>query len=358
MSAHTELDATIDHEEVVIRRGERTGQPVIVAIHNTKLGPALGGVRLTRYDSPVSAVVDVLRLSRAMTFKAAASNNGTGGGKSVVPLLPGGPPRVDGQFRTSLLLDVADVVHSLGGRYIVAPDVGTGPTEMRTMRMRTPYVGGYTITAEGIPATTHGTAGGVERALLATAQHLWGTTNLDGRTIAVIGFGAVGRSLTEKLIKRGATVSTTDIDESLREQAEAVGATWIPLDTAHEAEVDILAPCALGGTLTPTLVPRLRCKAFVGSANNQLSTDSVAGSLRERNIIWTPDFIANAGGILYASGIELQHLTPEQADHRLDEIAETTTRALERSDRDGVTTLAAAYDLARERLAAAETIRP
>lgn len=114
MSAHTELDATIDHEEVVIRRGERTGQPVIVAVHNTKLGPGLGGVRLTKYDSSVSAVVDALRLSRAMTFKAAASNNGTGGGKSVVPLLPGGPQRVDGQFRTSLLLDVADVVHSLG----------------------------------------------------------------------------------------------------------------------------------------------------------------------------------------------------------------------------------------------------
>lgn len=220
---------------------------------------------------------------------------------------------------------------------------------MRTMRMRTPYVGGYTITPEGIPATTHGTAGGVERALLATVQHLWGTTDLDGRTVAVIGFGAVGRSLTEKLIKRGATVSTTDIDESLREQAEAIGATWIPLDTADEAEVDILAPA---------LIPRLRCKAIVGSANNQLSTDSVAGSLRERNIIWTPDFIANAGGILYASGIELQHLTPEQADHRLDEIAETTTRALECSHRDGVTTLAAAYDLARERLAAAEPNRP
>ncbi len=354
MNAHTHLDATIDHEEVVIRKGERTGLPVIVAVHSTLLGPALGGVRLTRYDSPVDAVIDALRLSRGMTFKAAASDNGTGGGKAVVPLLPGGPQNLEGQRRKSLLLDIADVVHSLDGRYIVAPDVGTGPADMVAMRMRTPFVGGHSVTGDGLPATTYGTAGGVERAVLATARHLWHTSDLDGRSVAVIGFGAVGRRLTESLLARGAKVTTTDIDGSLREAAEELGATWIPLERAYEAEVDILAPCALGGSLTPALVPRLRCAAIVGSANNQLSTDSVAELLQKQQVVWTPDFIANAGGILYASGLELQRLPHDQAEARLDRIEDATSRTLERSAREGVTTLAAAYDIARDRLAAAE----
>ncbi|MEU3986175.1 Glu/Leu/Phe/Val dehydrogenase dimerization domain-containing protein [Streptomyces sp. NPDC026672] len=348
-----QLEATLDHEEVVVRKGARTGLPVIVAVHSTLLGPALGGLRVTTYDSPADAVVDALRLSRGMTFKAASVDNGTGGGKAVVPLLPGGPRRLDGQFRTSVLLDLADVVDSLGGRYVTAPDVGTGPAEMAVVRTRTSHVGGYTTMPDGGPATTFGTAGGVERAILATARHLWRSTDLTGRELVVIGFGGVGRALTRMLLERGAKVAASDIDGSLRAPAEELGASWVPLEQAYEADVDLVVPCALGGVLTPELVPRLRCRAIVGCANNQLSSDSVAELLRAKGVLWAPDFVSNAGGILYASGREIGRLTHEQAVDRLGRIEETTLQVLARSEREGVTTLAAAYDVARERLARA-----
>ena len=355
MSTVSELEVALDHEEVAVRQGRRTGLPVIVAVHSTLLGPAVGGLRIAPYATPLDAMADCLRLSRGMTFKAASVDNGTGGGKAVVPLLPGGPRAVDGALRRSVLLDVAEVVHGLDGRYHVAPDVGTGSADMRLIRGRTPYVGGYTFESDGMGATTCGTAYGVEHAMLSTAEHRWGTRDLAGRSVAVIGFGGVGELLATLLIARGAAVTATDINPARRTVAESLGATWVPVDDPYVADVDILAPCALGGVFTSELVGRLRCRAIVGSANNQLANDMVADELTSAGIVWSPDFVTNAGGVMYGTGIELHGMSRAAANERLAVIGSSITDILRRSQRRGVSTLSAAYELANAHLSAART---
>jgi leucine dehydrogenase len=346
----SKLEVSLDHEEVLVRPGVRTGLPIIVGIHSTRLGPAVGGLRITRYSSATDAVVDCLRLSRGMTLKAAAVDNGTGGGKSVVPLLPGGPQELTGGIREALLLDVADVVHSLNGRYHVAPDVGTGPTDMRRIRRRTPYVGGWDFASAGLPLTTLGTAAGVELAMLAAAAEAWGSEDIAGKRVTVVGYGGVGRRLAELLQNRGAEVTVSDIDATLRETAVGNGHKWTDLDGAYTLETDILAPCALGGFLTHELTSRIRAKVVVGSANNQLAEDTVAEALRAAGILWVPDFIANAGGLMYANGIEMHGLSKEESQDRLSRIAEAATRSLRRSRDEGITPLQAAYEQAHIRL--------
>jgi leucine dehydrogenase len=352
------LETTLDHEAFLVRQGRRSGLPVIIAIHSTRLGPAVGGMRIARYDSPADALVDCLRLSRGMTYKAAAVRNGTGGGKTVVPLLPGGPQRLDGQLREALLLDVAELVHDLNGAYYVAPDVGTSSADIQLMRRRTPYVGGYSATADGLGATTFGTAAGVEHAMNATAAHLWGTPHLRGRDVVVIGFGGVGHELTKRLLAQGAHVRATDVDPERRSAVETSGAQWVELDGAYTLQTDILAPCALGGAFTSELVGSLRCRAIVGSANNQLAHDAVAQDLTQARITWAPDFVANAGGVMYASGLELHQLTPKQSLQRLASIEEATARVLEDSANEATTSLAVAHRLAEHVLTAAGTHRP
>ncbi|MGW2689954.1 Glu/Leu/Phe/Val dehydrogenase dimerization domain-containing protein [Streptomyces sp. NPDC001414] len=347
------LETTLDHEEVKVRQGRRTGLPVIIAVHSTRLGPAVGGMRITRYTSPVDALADCLRLSRGMTYKAAAVRNGTGGGKCVVPLLPGGPQELDGDLRQGLLLDVAELVHGLGGAYFVAPDVGTTSADIQLMRRRTPYVGGYTSTDDGLGATTFGTAAGVEHAMNAAAEHLWGAPDLQGRDVVVIGFGGVGHELTRRLITRGARVRATDVDPARRMAVEATGAAWVDLQGAYTLKTDILAPCALGGVLTSQLVGSLHCRAIVGSANNQLAHDEVAEELTKANITWAPDFVTNAGGVMYASGLELHRLTPVQSLQRLASIGTTTTQVLRQSADEGRTPLAVANRIAEDALSAA-----
>ncbi|MET8537441.1 Glu/Leu/Phe/Val dehydrogenase dimerization domain-containing protein [Streptomyces sp. NPDC005065] len=347
------LETTLDHEEVVVRQGRRTGLPVIIAIHSTRLGPAVGGMRIARYASPTDALVDCLRLSRGMTYKAAAVRNGTGGGKSVVPLLPGGPQHLDGGLRDGLLLDVAELVHALDGAYYVAPDVGTSSADIQLMRRRTPYVGGYTATDDGLGTTTFGTAAGVEHAMTAAAEHLWGTPQLQGRDVVVIGFGGVGHELTKRLIAQGARVRATDVDPERRLVVKETGAQWVDLDSAYTLEADILAPCALGGVLTSQLLGSLRCRAIVGSANNQLAHDGVAEELAQAGITWAPDFVANAGGVMYASGLELHQLTPAQSLQRLASIRTTTVQVLQESAKEATTTLAIANRIVEDVLAAA-----
>jgi leucine dehydrogenase len=346
------LETTLDHEEVAVRQGRRTSLPIIIAIHSTRLGPAVGGMRVARYASPVEALVDCLRLSRGMTYKAAAVRNGTGGGKSVVPLLPGGPQHLDGSLREALLLDVAELVHDLGGAYFVAPDVGTSSADIQLMRRRTPYVGGYTSMEDGLGTTTFGTAAGVEHAMNAAAEHLWGVPQLQGREVVVIGFGGVGHELTKRLIAQGARVRATDTDPERRRVVEETGAQWVDLEGAYTLETDILAPCALGGVLTSQLVGSLRCRAVVGSANNQLAHDGVAEELTKAGITWAPDFVANAGGVMYASGLELHQLTPAQSLDRLASIGTTTAQVLRESANDATTPLAVANRIAEAALAA------
>lgn len=192
----------------------------------------------------------------------------------------------------------------------------------------------------------------------ATAAHLWGTPHLRGRDVVVVGFGGVGQELTKRLLAQGARVRATDVDPERRSAVETSGARWAELDGAYTLETDILAPCALGGVFTSELVDSLRCRAIVGSANNQLAHDAVAQDLAKARITWAPDFVANAGGVMYASGLELHQLTPMQALQRLASIEEVTARVLEGSANEATTPLALANRLAEDVLTAAGGTHP
>ena len=261
---------SLDHEELVIRRGRRSGVYTIVAVHSTALGPALGGCRMWRYESSAEGARDALRLSRAMTFKTAACGLDVGGGKGVICLQPGRAPT--GRARRDLLLDFADTVNVLEGSYITAEDVGTGPKDMAAIASGTKYVTGLDKNNGGSGDPSPFTALGVEAAMRACCEKVFGSPDLKGRTVAVVGAGRVGSQLAKRLAKAGAKLLVADIDESRRAAIDKLpGATWTDPSSAMLAEVDVLAPCALGGVIDQVNVGLLQCRIVCGSANNILA---------------------------------------------------------------------------------------
>ena len=320
----------LEHEELHVRRGERTGLYVVVAVHSTALGPALGGARLWRYDTPGDAVSDALRLSAAMTLKAAAAGLDLGGGKCVLcadgPLGPG--------RRHDLLLDLGDAVESLGGRYVTAEDVGTSPADMAVVAERTAHVTGLPSDMGGCGDPSPLTARGVEAAIRASLA--WRTEDGDpaGRRVAVIGVGHVGLDLARRLVRSGAEVLATDVDPAKREAAEAVGARWVEPGGAEELDCDVLAPCALGGAIHEGNANALRTGIVCGAANNVLADDSLAARLDARGILYAPDFIANAGGLM---GVAAEHhaSSPAQVSAAVDGIEGVLTGVYERAAAQG-----------------------
>jgi leucine dehydrogenase len=340
----------LDHEELVIRRGRRSGLYTIVAVHSTKLGPALGGCRLWRYASSADGARDALRLARAMTFKAAAAGLALGGGKGVI-CAQAGPPLM-GKRRRELLLDFADTVNVLEGAYYTAEDVGTSSRDMVVISERSRYVTGLPRRLGGSGDPSPYTALGIEAAMRACCERSFGSPSLKGRSVAVVGVGRVGTRLARRLARAGAKLVLGDIDESRRELAnELPQARWADPNVAIQADVDVLAPCALGGAINETNVSRLRCAVVCGSANNQLSHDGLAEDLAEQGILYAPDFIANAGGLINCA-VELEGYDPARARRRTAAIEQTMSDLLEDAERAGITPLAAAYELARRRLAA------
>ena len=347
---------SLQHEELVIRKGRRTGVYTIVAVHSTALGPALGGCRMWHYRSPAEGVADALRLAHAMTLKAAAARVPLGGGKGVVCLPPGPPP--SGRLRRRLLLDFADTVNLLGGRYVTAEDVGTSSRDMALMSEHTKFVSGLSRSRGGSGDPSPATALGVESAIRACCQRRFGSRALRGRTVAVLGVGHVGVRLARRLSRAGAELLVTDIDERRRALAEELpGARAVDPGDALLAEVDVLAPCALGGVLDERTVPDLRCQVVCGAANNQLTHDAVADLLAERGILYGPDFIANAGGIINIA-VELEGYDPALAARRVRGIEQAMGEVLDEAERAAITPLAAAIELARRRLAAAQPASP
>lgn len=342
-----EPDSALDHEEVVVRLGERSGAYVIVAVHSTALGPALGGARMWRYPSPVEGMADAMRLARAMTYKAAAAGLALGGGKGVICADPG--PAPSGRRRRAMLLDFADLVESLDGRYITAEDVGTGAEDMLVMSERTSHVVGLPAERGGSGDPSPFTALGVEAAMRACAARRFGSRDLDGLRVAVIGLGHVGSRLARRLAEAGAELIVTDIDEGKRAVARELGARWIEPDGAECAECDVLAPCALGGEIDEANVGRLRCAIVCGSANNVLTHERLAEDLAERGILYAPDFIANAGGLIHVYR-EIRGYSEERARQLAVGIEGTMERILEVAEERSITPLRAAYELARERL--------
>jgi len=336
-----------EHEDLVLHRGSRSGRYVIVAVHSTALGPALGGVRLWHYSAATDGIRDALRLARGMTFKAAAAGLALGGGKGVIC----GPPySPSGRERRDLLLDFGDLVESLEGRYITAEDVGISPSDLVAIHERTTHVTGLPPERGGSGDPSPFTALGVEAAMRACAREHFGSPELAGLRIVIAGLGHVGEKLARRLIERGVRVAVSDIDPDKRSVAGELGAEWIEPAEELVAECDILAPCALGGAIDAANLPLLRCEVVCGCANNQLADDALSESLADRGILYAPDFVVNAGGLIHVYR-EIQGYSESHA-RKLALGIEGNLEGILAAARDrAVTPLAAARAVAAERLA-------
>jgi leucine dehydrogenase len=331
-----------------VRRGRRSGLFTMVAVHSTARGPALGGCRMWTYDDSRAAVRDVLRLSRAMTFKAAVAGLPLGGGKGVIMLRPD-EAVLTPERREAVLQDFGDTVEALGGDYLTAEDVGTGEPDMEVIAGRTKHVTGL---ASGSGDPSPWTALGCEVAVRVTCERAFGSDDLNGRRIAVIGLGSVGGRLAEMLAEGGAQLVVADVDQSKRELATRLGAEWTDPLSAMTADVDLVAPCALGGVLNDDTVPALRCKAIAGAANNQLADDSLDAALTQRGILWAPDFVCNAGGIInICVELEPEGYDPQRADANVRAVGDTLRTIFDSAAASNSSPLAAALELGRERLA-------
>ncbi|GAA2197957.1 Glu/Leu/Phe/Val dehydrogenase dimerization domain-containing protein [Streptomyces bangladeshensis] len=342
----------LDHEQVVVRSGRRSRLPVIVAVHSTALGPAAGGLRLWHYPDWRDGLTDALRLSAAMTAKFAVAGLPSGGGKAVVALPEG--MVLDPDRRRDVLEDVADTVESLGGTYATGPDVGTGPDDMAVIGTTTRHVFSRPARLGGSGDSSPHTARGTLAALRAVSRRLYGTASLDGRRLAVAGLGRVGTELARLLAAEGAALTVTDVDQDKRKTGHELGADWVAPDEILAAPVDIVVPAALGSCLTRQSVTRLRCDAVVGPANNQLATPDVADLLHRRGVLWVPDYVASAGGVVHAVSVEVHRLSAEEARARVDAIEHTVTDLLTTADAQDLSPAQAATALVRQRLAAAD----
>jgi len=339
----------LDHEQLAVRRGERSGLYCAVAVHSTALGPALGGLRIWHYPASADAVRDAMRLAAGMTLKAAAAGLELGGGKGVIRAPAGG---LEGERRRAALLDFGDLVESLGGRYITAEDVGTTPADLVAIAERTDHVTGLPADRGGSGDPSPFTAVGVEAAIRACTAERFGDSGLAGRTVCVVGLGHVGAGLARRLADAGAQLLISDIDPGKRALAEVLGATWREPEEAMLAECDVLAPCALGGAVDAANVGSLRCEIVCGSANNQLADDALAGVLADRGVLYAPDFVANAGGLIHVF-MELEGYSEDRAVELALGIEGTMGRILSIAREREVTPLTAARELAAERLGAA-----
>jgi leucine dehydrogenase len=341
----------LDHEQLAVRRGERSGLYCAIAIHSTALGPALGGLRIWHYADPADAMRDALRLAGGMTLKAAAAGLDLGGGKGVI-CAPNGV--LDGERRRAALLDFGDLVESLEGRYITAEDVGTTPADLLAVAERTAHLTGLPPERGGTGDPSPFTAIGVEAAMRACVRERLGRDDLTGTSVCVVGLGHVGAVLAELLAEAGCELAVSDIDAGKRQLAKALGARWVEPGAAMEHRCEVLAPCALGGAIDTLNLSRLRASIVCGSANNQLADDALADSLAERGILYAPDFIANAGGLIHVYR-EIKGYSEERATALARGIEGTTARVLAEATERGVTPLAAARALAEERLGAPDT---
>ncbi|HXB16691.1 MAG TPA: Glu/Leu/Phe/Val dehydrogenase dimerization domain-containing protein [Solirubrobacteraceae bacterium] len=339
-----------EHELVLVRRGRRTGAHTIVAVHSTVLGPALGGCRLWRYPSLDEAVEDALRLSSAMTLKAAAAQLPLGGGKAVI--FPGPELDLSGRSREALLDDFADTLNMLDGMYITAEDVGMGAADMDYLACRSRHVVGAPTNHGGSGDPGSFTAAGVLAAMRACCDAAFESAELGARSVALVGLGHVGEPLARALAESGAELVVSDIDTGKRVLASELEAVWLDPADAVRADVDLLAPCALGGVIDETLGVELRARIVCGSANNQLAAPHLADVLAARGILYAPDFIANSGGLINVA-MELTGYDRDLALERIRRIEDVLGAILDHAAVAGVTPYAAAVELATARIAAA-----
>ena len=335
--------AEMGHEQVVLCHDKASGYRGIIAIHDTTLGPALGGTRFWQYASDEEAIVDALRLARGMTYKNAVAGLNLGGGKAVII---GDNKMVS---RELIFRAHGRFVESLGGRYVTAEDVGTSPSDMDYVLMETDYVAGLAgKSGDPSPVTAHG----VFRAIQASAMHRWGSDSLEGRTVTLQGCGHVGYYLAIELHEAGAKLIVTDIDTAkVKQVTDATGATAVAPDRIYEQQADVFAPCALGGVINDKTLDQLKVEIVAGGANNVLLETRHGDVLEQRNILYAPDYVANAGGVINVYS-ELAGWDRERSLRKADEIYHTILGVFEIAKQDGIPTYVAADRLAERRLKA------
>jgi leucine dehydrogenase len=330
------------HEQVLFCNDAKTGLKAIIAVHNTVLGPALGGTRMWKYDNEADALHDVLRLSRGMTYKNSISGLDLGGGKAVII----------GDARTmkseALFRRFGQFVNGLAGKYITAEDVGISPDDMVHVSKETNHVVGLPGKS-GDPSPV--TAYGVYMGMKACAKMQFGTDSLNGKTVAVQGVGHVGQYLVKHLAAEGAKIFITDIhEETLKKVAETYGASVVAPQEIYDVPMDIYAPCALGATVNDDTLARLSCSIISGAANNQLADEQKHGmAVMEKGILYAPDYAINAGGVINCFS-EVSGLSLEWSHQKAGEIYQTIYQILERSKNEGIPTYQIANRMAEERI--------
>ena len=338
-----DLIRTWDGEAVVIRYHAPADTWMFIALHSTRGGAAGGGTRMKVYPTPADGLADAMRLAQAMTLKLSVAGGPNGGGKAVlvVPAIP------QGERRRELLLAYGDLVESLHGAFRTAPDINTDDHDMDVLAERTRHAFGRTDANGGAGSTAPDTAVGVFHGIRAALAHVFGSDDPRGRSVVVQGAGGVGGVLTRMLAEAGAEVAVADIDpERARAVAAASGARVLPPEQALTEPCDVLAPCALGSVLNETSIPGLRCRIVAGAANNQLATPADADRLRDAGILYAPDFVINAGGVLHVVGLEMEHWSADRLADRLEGIGRTLSDIFAAAEAEGITTEAAAVRLA------------
>ncbi len=334
--------AKYDYEQLVFNYDETSGLKALICIHDTTLGPALGGTRMWVYEKEEEAIEDVLRLARGMTYKAAVAGLNLGGGKGVVI---GDPKKEKSE---ELWRAFGRAVQSLNGRYITAEDVGTSPQDMNFVSMETDYVVGLMGTS-GDPSPF--TANGVWHGMQACAEKVYGSRSLKGKKVAVQGVGSVGYYLVKHLVEdEGAEVFITDIDEDrVKKVVDEFGVKAVGPDEIYGVDVDIFAPCALGAVLNDETLPQLKCKIIAGGANNVLAEERHGDELEKKGILYAPDYVINAGGLINVAD-ELKGYNKERALQSVAGIYDSVKMVLEIAERDNIPTYKAADRLAEERI--------
>jgi leucine dehydrogenase len=333
------------HEQVVFCYDETTGLKAIIAIHNTVLGPSLGGTRMWNYSSESDALNDVLRLSKGMTYKAAISGLNLGGGKAVII---GNSKRDKSE---ALFRKFGRFVNNLNGKYITAEDVGTSTKDMEYVKLETNYVSGLPVSMGGggdpSPVTAYGTYMGMK----ASAKEMWGNDSLAGKKVSVQGVGHVGQHLVKLLSEEKAKIFVSDLhEEPLRLMAVEYGAEVVPAEIIYDLDVDIYAPCALGATINDETIDRMKCSIIAGAANNQLSDEEAHGEmLLKKGILYAPDFLINAGGLINVSS-ELNGYNRQRAMRATEKIYDVTLEIFATAKQQNITTQKAAMRIAEKRI--------
>ena len=335
-----------DHEQLVFCHDSRTGLKAIISIHNTVLGPALGGTRMWNYASDTEALNDVLRLARGMTYKAAISGLNLGGGKAVII------GDVDKIKNETLLRRFGQFVESLNGKYVTAEDMNMTPDDMEYIAMETRHVTGLSESVGGGGDPSPVTAYGVYVGMKASAKKAYGSDSLEGKRVSVQGVGSVGMHLLEYLFKENAQLFVSDFNKNrANNAAKKYKAKPVGLDEIYNLDVDIYSPCAMGATINDNTIDRMRCQIIAGAANNQLEDEALHGNmLSSRGIIYAPDFLINAGGLINVGIDYLGGWSKERAYRKTEKIYQTTLDILNLAEKEGIPTQDAAMKLAKKRI--------